>query len=149
MMLATSGSAQATNTPLTFGQEITVLLVAMLTSKGRLRCHRRGLRDAGRDTDDYLDIPIQALAILVGIDKFMSECRALTNLIGNGVAIVVISRWEREPDRDEPNAAMVIRSTPAKRSSTRRSDVRRHNPLRPIDDRADRVHAAPTSRALL
>jgi aerobic C4-dicarboxylate transport protein len=43
-------------------------------------------------------IPIQALAILVGIDKFMSECRALTNLIGNGVATIVISRWEGELD---------------------------------------------------
>ena len=44
------------------------------------------------------DIPIQSLAILVGIDKFMSECRALTNLVGNGVATVVISRWENELD---------------------------------------------------
>ena len=52
------------------------------------------------------DIPIQALAILVGIDKFMSECRALTNLIGNGVATVVISRWEGELDRTELHAAM-------------------------------------------
>jgi len=44
------------------------------------------------------DIPVQSLALLVGIDKFMSECRALTNLIGNGVATLVISRWERELD---------------------------------------------------
>ena len=44
------------------------------------------------------DIPIQSLAILLGIDKFMSECRALTNLIGNGVATIVISRWEGELD---------------------------------------------------
>jgi aerobic C4-dicarboxylate transport protein len=44
------------------------------------------------------DIPIQSLALLLGIDKFMSECRALTNLIGNGVATIVISRWEGERD---------------------------------------------------
>ena len=47
------------------------------------------------------DIPIQSLALLLGIDKFMSECRALTNLIGNGVATVVISRWEGEMDADK------------------------------------------------
>ena len=46
------------------------------------------------------DIPIQALAVLIGIDKFMSECRALTNLVGNGVACVAISHWEGELDRD-------------------------------------------------
>ncbi|WP_180490118.1 cation:dicarboxylate symporter family transporter, partial [Escherichia fergusonii] len=52
------------------------------------------------------DIPIASLAILVGIDKFMSECRALTNLIGNGVATVVISRWEGELDKDKLHEAM-------------------------------------------
>jgi aerobic C4-dicarboxylate transport protein len=52
------------------------------------------------------DIPIQSLAILLGIDKFMSECRALTNLIGNGVATIVISRWEGELDVTQLKAAM-------------------------------------------
>jgi aerobic C4-dicarboxylate transport protein len=52
------------------------------------------------------DIPIQSLALLVGIDKFMSECRALTNLIGNGVATIVISRWEGELDVDKLHEAM-------------------------------------------
>jgi aerobic C4-dicarboxylate transport protein len=52
------------------------------------------------------DIPIQSLAILLGIDKFMSECRALTNLVGNGVATVVISRWEGELDVTQLKAAM-------------------------------------------
>jgi aerobic C4-dicarboxylate transport protein len=52
------------------------------------------------------DIPIQSLAILLGIDKFMSECRALTNLVGNGVATVVISRWEGELDADKLHEAM-------------------------------------------
>ena len=47
------------------------------------------------------EIPLAAVAILVGIDKFMSECRALTNLVGNGVATLVISRWEGELDRDQ------------------------------------------------
>jgi aerobic C4-dicarboxylate transport protein len=52
------------------------------------------------------DIPIQSLAILVGIDKFMSECRALTNLVGNGVATIVISRWENELDPVKLQAAL-------------------------------------------
>ena len=52
------------------------------------------------------DIPIQSLAILLGIDKFMSECRALTNLVGNGVATIVISRWEGELDADKLHEAM-------------------------------------------
>ena len=52
------------------------------------------------------DIPIQSLALLLGIDKFMSECRALTNLIGNGVATIVVSRWEGELDADKLHATM-------------------------------------------
>jgi aerobic C4-dicarboxylate transport protein len=52
------------------------------------------------------DIPVQSLAIIVGIDKFMSECRALTNLIGNGVATIVVSRWEGELDKERLHEAM-------------------------------------------
>jgi aerobic C4-dicarboxylate transport protein len=52
------------------------------------------------------DIPIGSLALVVGIDKFMSECRALTNLVGNGVATLVISRWEGELDTDKLHAVM-------------------------------------------
>jgi aerobic C4-dicarboxylate transport protein len=106
MTLATLFLAQATNTPLTFGQEMTVLLVAMLTSKGASGVTGAGFVTLAATLTIIPDIPIQALAILVGIDKFMSECRALTNLIGNGIATLVISRWERELDRDELKAAM-------------------------------------------
>jgi aerobic C4-dicarboxylate transport protein len=106
MTLATLFLAQATNTPLSFGQEMTVLAVAMLTSKGASGVTGAGFVTLAATLTIIPDIPIQALAILVGIDKFMSECRALTNLIGNGVATVVISRWEHELDRDELKAAM-------------------------------------------
>ncbi|HEY4039564.1 MAG TPA: dicarboxylate/amino acid:cation symporter [Burkholderiaceae bacterium] len=106
MTLATLFLAQATNTPLTFGQEMTVLVVAMLTSKGASGVTGAGFVTLAATLTIIPDIPIQALAILVGIDKFMSECRALTNLIGNGVATVVISRWERELNRDELKSAM-------------------------------------------
>jgi aerobic C4-dicarboxylate transport protein len=106
MTLATLFLAQATNTPLTFGQEMTVLLVAMLTSKGASGVTGAGFVTLAATLSIIPDIPIQALAILVGIDKFMSECRALTNLVGNGLATVVISRWEGELHRDELNSAM-------------------------------------------
>jgi len=106
MTLATLFLAQATNTPLTFGQEMTILLVAMLTSKGASGVTGAGFVTLAATLSIIPDIPIQALAILVGIDKFMSECRALTNLVGNGLATVVISRWEGELDRSELNSAM-------------------------------------------
>jgi aerobic C4-dicarboxylate transport protein len=98
MTLATLFLAYATNTPLTLGQEMTILLVAMLTSKGASGVTGAGFVTLAATLSVIPDIPIQALAVLVGIDKFMSECRALTNLVGNGVACVAISRWEGELD---------------------------------------------------
>ncbi len=98
MTLATLFLAQATNTPLTFGQEMTILVIAMLTSKGASGVTGAGFVTLAATLSIIPDIPIESLAILVGIDKFMSECRALTNLIGNGVATVVISRSEGELD---------------------------------------------------
>ncbi|MBL6080354.1 dicarboxylate/amino acid:cation symporter [Belnapia sp. T18] len=98
MTLATMFLAYATNTPLTLGQELTILLVAMLTSKGASGVTGAGFVTLAATLSVIPDIPITALAVLVGIDKFMSECRALTNLIGNGVACVAVSRWEGELD---------------------------------------------------
>jgi aerobic C4-dicarboxylate transport protein len=98
MTLATLFLAQATNTPLTIGQELMILAIAMLTSKGASGVTGAGFVTLAATLSIIPDIPIQSLAILVGIDKFMSECRALTNLVGNGVATIVISRWEGELD---------------------------------------------------
>ena len=106
MTLATLFLAQATNTPLTLGQELTILLIAMLTSKGASGVTGAGFVTLAATLTIIPDIPIQSLAILVGIDKFMSECRALTNLVGNGVATVVVSRWEGELDSDKLHSAM-------------------------------------------
>jgi aerobic C4-dicarboxylate transport protein len=92
--------AYATNTELTLGQELTILLVAMLTSKGASGVTGAGFVTLAATLSVIPDIPIQALAVLVGIDKFMSECRALTNLVGNGVACVAVSAWEGELDRE-------------------------------------------------
>ncbi len=106
MTLATLFLAQATNTPLTLGQELTILVIAMVTSKGASGVTGAGFITLAATLQIIPDIPIQALAILVGIDKFMSECRALTNLVGNGVATLVVSRWEGELDRDKLAAAL-------------------------------------------
>ena len=98
MTLATLFLAQATNTPLTIGQELGILVIAMITSKGASGVTGAGFVTLAATLAIVPDIPIQSIAILLGIDKFMSECRALTNLVGNGVATVVISRWEGELD---------------------------------------------------
>jgi aerobic C4-dicarboxylate transport protein len=106
MTLATLFLAQATNTHLTIWQELGILGVAMITSKGASGVTGAGFITLAATLAIVPDIPIQSLAILLGIDKFMSECRALTNLIGNGVACIVISRSEGELDKDALHEAM-------------------------------------------
>jgi aerobic C4-dicarboxylate transport protein len=106
MTLATLFLAQATNTHLTIWQELGILAVAMITSKGASGVTGAGFITLAATLSIVPDIPIQSLAILVGIDKFMSECRALTNLIGNGVACVVISLSEGELDKEALHEAM-------------------------------------------
>lgn len=88
--------AQATNTPLDLQHQISLLIVAMITSKGASGVTGAGFITLAATLAAVPGIPIESLALLVGIDRFMSECRAITNLIGNGVATVVISRWENE-----------------------------------------------------
>lgn len=96
MAMAAVFLAQATNTPLDLGQQISLLLVAMITSKGASGVTGAGFITLAATLAVVPGIPVESLALLVGIDRFMSECRALTNLIGNGVATVAISRWEGE-----------------------------------------------------
>jgi aerobic C4-dicarboxylate transport protein len=106
MTLAILFLAQATNTSLTFGQLLGILAIAMITSKGASGVTGAGFVTLAATLSIIPDIPITSLALLLGIDKFMSECRALTNLVGNGVACVVISRWERELDADKLHETM-------------------------------------------
>jgi aerobic C4-dicarboxylate transport protein len=106
MTLATLFLAQATNTHLTIWQELGILGIAIVTSKGASGVTGAGFVTLAATLAIVPDIPIQSLAILVGIDKFMSECRALTNLIGNGVACVVISRSEGELDAEKLRQVM-------------------------------------------
>jgi aerobic C4-dicarboxylate transport protein len=106
MTLAIWFLAQATNTPLTLTQELGIVAIAMITSKGASGVTGAGFVTLAATLSIIPDIPITSLAILLGIDKFMSECRALTNLVGNGVACVVISRWEHELDADKLHETM-------------------------------------------
>jgi aerobic C4-dicarboxylate transport protein len=101
MTLATLFLAQATGTHLDIWQMATLLGVAMVTSKGASGVTGAGFITLAATLAVVPDIPIQSLALLVGIDRFMSECRALTNLIGNGVATLAVARWENELDMDQ------------------------------------------------
>jgi aerobic C4-dicarboxylate transport protein len=101
--------AQATETPLDLTHQITLLLVAMITSKGASGVTGAGLITLGATLQSVRIIPVDSLQMVVGIDRFMSECRALTNLIGNGVATVVISRWEREVSVQTLNTNLRLR----------------------------------------
>ncbi|MSU20993.1 MAG: dicarboxylate/amino acid:cation symporter [Pedosphaera sp.] len=103
MAMAAVFLAQATNTPLDLPHQVTLLIVAMVTSKGSSGVTGAGFITLAATLAAVPSIPIQSLALLVGIDRFMSECRAITNLIGNGVATVVISRWENEVTKETLN----------------------------------------------
>jgi aerobic C4-dicarboxylate transport protein len=92
--------AQALNVDLTLTQEITLLAVAMLTSKGASGVTGAGFITLAATLAVVPSVPVAGLALILGIDRFMSEARALTNLIGNGVATIVVARWENELDRD-------------------------------------------------
>jgi aerobic C4-dicarboxylate transport protein len=98
--------AQALNIDLTIGQEATILGVAMLTSKGASGVTGAGFITLAATLAVVPTIPVAGLALILGIDRFMSEARALTNFVGNGVATVVVSKWEKELDRDKMAAAM-------------------------------------------
>jgi len=98
MTMAALFVAQATNTDLTLMQELTILGVAMLTSKGASGITGAGFITLAATMAVVPTIPVAGMALILGIDRFMSECRALTNFIGNGVATVVVSHWEKELD---------------------------------------------------
>jgi aerobic C4-dicarboxylate transport protein len=100
MTLATLFLAQATNIHLSWQQELSLLGVAMLTSKGASGVSGAGFITLAATLAVIPDLPIASLALLVGVDRFMSACRALTNFVGNGVGTLVIAGWEGDLDRD-------------------------------------------------
>ncbi|MET2832000.1 dicarboxylate/amino acid:cation symporter [Mesorhizobium shangrilense] len=106
MTLAALFIAQATDTPLTYGDQILLLLVAMLSSKGAAGITGAGFITLAATLSVVPTVPVAGLALILGIDRFMSECRALTNLVGNAVATVVVARWEGELDQSKFAAAL-------------------------------------------
>jgi aerobic C4-dicarboxylate transport protein len=106
MTLATLFIAQALNVPLSFGEQMTIMVVAMLTSKGASGITGAGFITLAATLAAVRPELVPGMAIVLGIDKFMSECRALTNITGNGVACIVVSWWEGELDRGKLNAGL-------------------------------------------
>ncbi|MEP9378291.1 dicarboxylate/amino acid:cation symporter [Aquabacter sp. CN5-332] len=106
MTLATLFIAQATNTHLTLEHELIILGVAMLTSKGAAAVTGGGFITLAATLAVVPEIPVAGMALILGVDRFMSECRSLTNFIGNAVATLVVARWEGELDLDRLHAVL-------------------------------------------
>ncbi|MBD8547456.1 dicarboxylate/amino acid:cation symporter [Sphingomonas sp. CFBP 8760] len=106
MTLAALFIAQACNVDLTIGQQLLLLGVAMLSSKGAAGVTGAGFITLAATLSIVPTVPVAGMALILGVDRFMSECRSLTNFIGNAVATVVVSRWEGALDRDRFDAAM-------------------------------------------
>lgn len=106
MTMAALFIAQASGIDLTWGQQIGLLLVAMLSSKGAAGITGAGFITLAATLEMTHVIPVAGMALILGIDRFMSECRALTNLVGNAVATIVVARWEGELDKAQLAAAL-------------------------------------------
>jgi len=92
--------------PLSWEDQLLLLLVAMISSKGAAGITGAGFITLAATLSVVPSIPVGGMALLLGIDRFMSECRALTNLVGNAVATIVVARWENELDQDAFAAAL-------------------------------------------
>jgi aerobic C4-dicarboxylate transport protein len=106
MTLAALFIAQATNIELSFGQQATLLLVAMLSSKGAAGVTGAGFVTLAATLSVVPDVPVAGMVLILGVDRFMSECRSLTNFIGNAVATVVVARWDGALDRERLQLAL-------------------------------------------
>jgi aerobic C4-dicarboxylate transport protein len=98
MTLAALFIAQATNIHLTLGQQLTIFIVAVLTSKGASGVQGAAFIALVGTLTVIPTIPVAGMALLLGIDRFMSMARAVVNMLGNGVATLVVARWEKEID---------------------------------------------------
>lgn len=106
MTLAALFIAQACNVDLTLGQQLLLLGVAMLSSKGAAGVTGAGFITLAATLSIVPDVPIAGMALILGVDRFMSECRSLTNFIGNAVATIVVARWEGRLDAEQLRRAL-------------------------------------------
>ena len=105
MSLAALFIAQATDTPLSFADQLLLMAVAILSSKGAAGVTGSGFIVLAATLSVVPAIPVAGMALILGVDRFMSECRALTNFIGNAVATIVVARWEKAVDLGRLKAA--------------------------------------------
>jgi len=98
--------AQATNVDITWGQQLTLLAVAMITSKGASGVTGAAFVTLAATLTVIPTVPVAGLVLILGINRFMSECVALTNVIGNGVATLAVSAWEKELDYSKLNSEL-------------------------------------------
>ena len=149
--------AQATNTPMTLTQQLTLLAVLLLTSKGAAGVTGSGFIVLAATLSAVGNVPVAGLALILGIDRFMSEARALTNLIGNGVATVVVGKWCGELDRRGCSASLTTRRRTMRRSrrrfSTRSRNIWTSRPhrrwqvsTRLVESKADPATSFPAHR---
>jgi aerobic C4-dicarboxylate transport protein len=106
MTLAALFIAQATDTHLSLQEQVLLLLVAMLSSKGAAGVTGAGFITLAATLSIVPSVPVAGMALILGVDRFMSECRSLTNFIGNAVATIIVSAWEKGLDRERFDAAM-------------------------------------------
>lgn len=113
MTLAALFIAQATGVHLSLGDQLLLLSVAMLSSKGAAGVTGAGFITLAATLSVVPSVPVAGMALILGVDRFMSECRALTNFIGNAVATIVVSRWEKALDRNALDAALAGHAMPS------------------------------------
>jgi aerobic C4-dicarboxylate transport protein len=106
LTLATLFLSQALDVPLGLGQELGLLAILLLTSKGAAAVTGSGFVTLAATLSATGTLPVEGLALLLGVDRFMSEARAITNLIGNGVATIALARWENDLDQDQLHRAL-------------------------------------------
>jgi aerobic C4-dicarboxylate transport protein len=106
MTLAALFIAQAVGIHLGFGQQLLLLGVAMLSSKGAAGVTGAGFITLAATLSIVPDVPVAGMALILGVDRFMSECRSLTNFVGNAVATIVVARWEGALDREQLATAL-------------------------------------------
>lgn len=118
MTMAALFIAQACNIDLPLGDQIALLAIAMVSSKGAAGVTGAGFITLAATLSIVPSVPVAGMALILGIDRFMSECRSLTNLIGNAVATIVVARWDNALDREKLAAALENRPDPHEQPAT-------------------------------
>ncbi|MBY0344297.1 MAG: dicarboxylate/amino acid:cation symporter [Sphingomonadales bacterium] len=134
MTLAALFIAQAVGVDLTLADQLTLVLVAMISSKGAAGVTGSGFVILAATLSVVPGVPVAGMALILGIDRFMSECRALTNFIGNAVATIIVARWEGALDRDRLAAALAGTPLPLPPE-----DIERHERSGPISEKLAKV----------